>query len=422
MANDRISQLPVEVVVANVPSVPAVTWRSGTITVPSSTGSGSVTGLGGTPKAVLFFGTNWTTEDSAVTTTGCGIFRGMAAPKYDDASLIQNAAFISPPGDQHINDNYAILALTTAGTATTLYRATIDSLDADGFSYTFDVAASGGYKVVWLAMMEDDTDVAVGAYVGAGNFTIPLGFTPHTRLYHGAWLGPSVSGNNRTQEWYGGVGGNAAAYLGALCFPTSSSGQTYNVINALQNPSTLAFQYSTFTGPFLNVGSGHVYVTGTYGDELRFDGDEQGGMVVAWNDPDSTTGFVTPATSQGGTASQGSLGFEPGLVIGYTISDETPGSGTGGRGAAGFYVATSEGFQWCATVDGSSSYGAFQSFQRGFCDAVNGTSVHAGTIEMDPDGFTMTTEEDDIAAEQTTWQAFGHPQKRGWIPQIVRYA
>ena len=52
-------------------------WKVGVITVPSSPGTVTVTGLGGRPDAVIFFGTNWTTEDAAVTDTGTALFRGM---------------------------------------------------------------------------------------------------------------------------------------------------------------------------------------------------------------------------------------------------------------------------------------------------------------------------------------------------------
>jgi hypothetical protein len=143
-------------------------------------------------------------------------------------------------------------------------------------------------------------------------------------------------------------------------------------------------------------------------------------MVAAWNDPDSATGFGNPAASAGGTTTISGLPFAPGLVIGYTLSDVPSGTqSTGGLGAAGFYVAM-QGFQWCAVIDGSGTRGAFQSFQRGFCDTVSGTDVHAGTIELTEDGFIMTTVEDDVGNHNTTWQAFGHPQLANWIPHIYR--
>ena len=151
-------------------------------------------------------------------------------------------------------------------------------------------------------------------------------------------------------------------------------------------------------------------------------GSAQGGMIVAWDDEDSETGRVsTPAQDQDDTVTVTGLPFAPGLVIGYSISDEPHGQGSGSvRGAVGFSVATPD-FQWCALVDGASSQGAFQSFQRGFVDTVNGTDVHAGTVELTDDGFVLTTEEDTATANDWVWHAFGHPLRRlVWLPQIYR--
>jgi hypothetical protein len=235
-----------------------------------------------------------------------------------------------------------------------------------------------------------------------------------------------ITGDDRTQEWYGGgayplAAGWQAAWLAALVFPTSSSGQTYNEIEAGQDPTIQAGRGAGFSGPFLVLNNLQVHPVGTYVDQFRFNGGGQGGMFIAWNDFDSYTGFKTPAASAGDTAAQSGLPFEPGLLLGHSLSDEVSGTQvTGGPGAAGFYVVTPS-FQGCALVDGSGSPGAFQSFLRGFLVHVDATDVHAGTVALTQDGFVMTTIDDAISAQSTTWQAFGHPMKRGWIPQIVRY-
>jgi hypothetical protein len=430
VANDRISQVPVEVIAANVPvPPPAVTWRTVVINTPSSPGSGSVSSLDGQPKALIFYGTNWTTEDTVDTSSGLGMFRGMAGPKFDDASIVQNAACIVPPGDAHAEDDYAILALDNTGMGTSvLYRATVDSFDTNGFSYTFDVTSSG-YKVLCLALMDDDTGVSIGSFEDTmpPAATFALGFKAGASLYHGAWAGPVITGDTRTQEFYGGGvypgvshGAWEAAWLTAFVFPTSSSGQTYNEINANQDPTIISATGGHFTGPFLITSNMKVHPGGIYLDELQFSGDSaDGGMVIAWNDEDSETGFATPGSSVGNTTTVSGLPFEPGLLIGYTLSSIASGGGTGGIGAAGFYVVTQD-IQWCATVQGSGSPGAFQSFQRGFCDTVAGTDVHAGTVELTQDGFVMTTVEDDATVHGTVWQVFGHPRRASWIPHIYR--
>ena len=403
---------------------PAI-WRVGTITVPSSTGTASVTGLGGTPKALVFYGTNWLTEDASVTSSGTGVFRGMCAPQWDaPGTLLQNAATVTPAGDQHSEQNSAILMHTTAGTGSNLYGATVSSLDADGFTVSWWQAAAGGYKVVYVALMEV-TDC--GAHIG-GTSTLGLGWKAGASLLHGAWAGPVIGGTNRTQEFFGGAaypgssGGSSwpGAGLSAYTFPTSNSAQ-YNIGIFNQAAGTVICQGGSFVGPFLTTQNVTAIPSGggLTNFTLSFNDASNEGMVVVWDDEDSTTGRLTPATSQGGTVTVSGLPFEPGLVIGYSISDEPQGQSTGGRGAIGFSVVTPK-FQWTALVDGHSSQGAFQSFQRGVADVVNSTNVHAGTIELTDDGFIVTTEEDDVSPASWVWHAFGHPNRGGWLPQIYR--
>jgi hypothetical protein len=399
-------------------------WKTGVLTVPSSTGPMAVTGLGATPAAVFFYGTNWLTEDSAVTTTGTGLFRGMCAPQYDDpGTLVQNAAFISPAGDQHHEETVVIFGKTTAGTNTTLYGATITSFDSGGFTLDWFTAAAGGYKVVYVALMNVGN---VGAFAGITNQSgISFGFKAGASLLHGAWSGPVIGGDDRTQEWYGGgayPGGSAAGWdsagMTAGCFPTSASQQYVNEL-ILDNPNVRATTGMHFTGPALVTSDIFAAPTGGGLADLSFGGDgADGGMIVAWDDEDSRTGSVTLPPSQGNTATVSGLPFAPGLVIGYSISDEPDGQGTGGRGAAGFSVAT-EDFQWSAVVDGVDR-GSFQSFQRGFTDCVHNTDVHAGTIELTDDGFILTTEEDSASAGSWIWHVFGHPGPGLWVPHIYR--
>lgn len=406
------------------------TWRVGTITVPSATGDVAVTGLGGTPLAVFFYGTNWLTEDTAVTTTGTGLFRGMAALKYDDpGTILQNSASLVPAGDaHHIANGHCMNQLDTSGGLSFLYTAIFDSFDADGFTVNFDLAASGGYKVVYVALMDV---VNCGAYVGA-NTTLSLGWKAGASLLHGAWGGPDTGFGDRTQEYYGGGAypgtSGGGSWFGAghtnFSFPTST-GQQFNVLIQNDAPSTSVAQGGEFIGPSLTTGNVLAYPAGTgLEDFVMTFTNNNGGMVVIWDDEASQTGRVsTPAVSTGGTVTVSGLPFEPGLVIGYTKSNDPGGQGSfdGVHGATGFSVATSDGFQWCAVVDGHGTRGSFQSFQRGFADTVEGTNAHAGTVVLTDDGFVMTTEEDDVSPSDWVWHAFGHPLRRVmWIPQFIR--
>src|SRR5262245_56677858 len=79
----------------------AARYKTGVITVPSSTGTMAVTGLGGTRKDVFFMGTNWLAEDTAVTSAGTGIFRGMAARDYSAGTISNSSSSVVVAGDAH---------------------------------------------------------------------------------------------------------------------------------------------------------------------------------------------------------------------------------------------------------------------------------------------------------------------------------
>lgn len=396
-------------------------WEVGTLTVPGSTGSVAVTGLSSTPRAVFFWGTNWLAEDTAVTTASTGLFRGMAAPKWDDAGTIeQNSASVQPAGLTHHTADGHCINMFTSGT-THLYAAILTSFDANGYTLNWDIVTGGGYKVVYAALFGAAMDV--GAYVGTGAL-LTLGWKAGASLLHGAVNGPETADSDRTAEFYGGgayptasSGNWMGAGLAAQTFPTSASAQ-YNIGIFDDPPNVDITQTGVFLGPFFSPQDVLAHPSGTDFQMTFTTGN--GGMVVMWDDEDSATGRVTPPDNETDVVTVSGLPFRPGLLVGYSISDEPQGLGTGGRGAVGFSVVSTE-FQWTALVDGVSSRGSFQSFQRGFASNVSGTSVHAGTIELTADGFTMEAVEDDLAPVTWVWHAFGHPLPiLKWIPHIYR--
>jgi hypothetical protein len=402
-------------------------WNVGTLTV----GQTVVTELDSPPVAVFFWGTNWLTEDAAVTTTARGLFRGMAAPKYDaPGTIVQGYASIVIPGDAHrASDTEAIGCVDTSGLSTVLYAAALTAFIDDGFTLSWS-ATGGGGKVVYAALLDVEH---VGAFTSL-SATVTLGWKAGACLLHGAWAGPAINGDDRTQEFYGGAAYPGTSHLGwqgagmtAYCFPTSANAQ---YVMALENqaPTTIIAADGNFPGgPFLspqNVQAFPVEAATITQFTLNTNLGDTPAMVVAWDDEDSRTGRLTPATSEGGTVTVTGLPFAPALVIFYTLSDEPPilgsnaGGATGGRSGAGFGVVADD-FQWCATADGIASRGAFQSFQRGLATVVNGSSVHATTVALTDDGFVMTTQEDDVAPASIIWHAFGHPKPE--LPVIYRH-
>lgn len=402
------------------------TWKVGTFTIPGSTGNIAVTGLGGTPAAVFFFGTNFLTEDTAVTTAHLGIGRGMAAPKWDDpGTIIQYFSYAAPSGDCfNVGDTGCMLAMDTSGTATNLYALSFTSFDADGFTVFSAIAAAGGYQVVWVALM-DVSDI--GAYKGTDS-NIALGWKAGAAMAMGSHSGNiNAATSDTTANWYAGGAypGSSSinwegAGLAALTFPPSSGAQ-YNIGVFDDNPAIAITQTGAFVGPFLSPQDVLAYPNGVGNTDFQFTPTTANfGAVVVWEDEDTRTGRLTPDDTQGGTVTVSGLPFRPGLVIGYSISDEPQGLGTGGRGALGFSVATPT-FQWTALCDGSSNQGSFQSFQRGMSSVVNGTDILAGTVTLTSDGFIVTTEEDTASPADWVWHVFGHPDRiLKWIPHIYR--
>ena len=395
------------------------------LTVPGSSGSQAVTGLGGTPAAVFFFGVNFTTEDAVVSSSGTGISRGMVAPQWDDpGTLLTHSAFVSPAGDQSRMDAGVINSLTTAGNASAVdVTADVISLDSDGFTVLWANVTSGR-KLIWVALMNV---LNCGGYVGTTD-TLALGWKAGASLLHGGWLGPTYTSPDEAGEYYGGAaypgtvgGGNwMGAGLAASGYPSHSNQWIIGVYN--NAPATSVTQGGTFIGPSLSSGNVIAVPTGTGLLDFRADfSTSNGGMVVVWDDEDSATGRVTPAQNTGDTVTVSGLSFAPGLVIGYSISDEPDGQSSGSpvRGAVQLSVQTKD-FQWAGIVD-DNSQSAYQTLNRGFIDTIDGSDLHAGTIELTQDGFILTTEEDAATANDWVWHAFGHPdQIVMWVPHIYR--
>lgn len=409
---------------APIPSY--ATWKAGKVVCPSSTGTQAVTGLGGTPAAVILFGTNFSTEDSAFSTGGStGVTRGMAAPAWNSpGTLHETAAFVSPAGDQSRATGGIVNSLTNSGTASAVdVAATVVSLDADGFTLSYSVVTSGR-PFAWLALMDVQN---VGSIYGSTQ-TVSPGWKAGAMLCHGAWQ-TDYTANGEAGEWWGGAaypgvvgGGNwPGAGLAASGYPNFSSQWNIGLFN--NAAATSVTQGSHMIGPSMVTDNITAYPSGgSLTDFTIGTGTANGGQFVFWDDEDTFAGSVTPGASTGNTVTVSGLPFAPGLVIFYSISDEPSGQGSFGSpipGAVGMGLAT-DTFQYCNLVD-ANTRGSFQSFQRGFADGVNSTSVHAGTVELTADGFILTTEEDDVSANPIVWHAFGHPEQfPTWIPQSYR--
>ena len=382
-------------------------WQTGIINVPAGAGSVHVD-TDDVPAVVVLMGANWLIEDAPLVAAGPTWFRGIAARKWDDpGTILQNASAVKILGDAHWTDNHAVIQLDDGGSIGLRYRADISAMDATGFTLSFDTGASG-YKIVYAVL----TDVEhAGAFVGAAATTLALGWRAEACLLQGAWAGPSISGTDRTQEFFGGGAfpldeGATGAGTAIMCFPTAPGGGQY--VEDLDNldPASVIATGGHFTGPFLITSNIHATPTGTGELSFTFSGDsEDGGIVAMWSNNQSRTGRTQPGTVAGDQAVVSGLPFAPALILGYAIGHTARGQGSAAplHGHGGISLVSEE-TQWSCLVD----VNPVQSFQRGFIDnADSPTSWHAGTVELTGDGFIMTTVEDSATPQNWVWHAFG---------------
>jgi uncharacterized spore protein YtfJ len=128
----------------------AINAYVGTFT--ASSGGGSVTGVGFTPKAILFL-THGTTQSTADTLQQDEIWSIGAAI----TGVTQMCAHVHDVDNQansviargHRNDS---VAATTDSSAALDSRVAISSLDSDGFTYTMPTNTNNGYLVGFLAL------------------------------------------------------------------------------------------------------------------------------------------------------------------------------------------------------------------------------------------------------------------------------
>lgn len=350
-------------------------------------------------QAIIFFGTNFTAVDTIVTSTGTGIFFGMAAPNADNPGIIdQHGIGIVPDGDAWCADNLAIIAPHPDGSGATLFKAEVTSL-GDTVTLNFTQGASGGYRVYYLAIDEFDHAVAFGA--GTSGLTKSLGWKAYTAVqgsvigsslgvgsdnnYHGAtWGGGSYFPDNDLSWTWG--------WLSAYSFPTSISGQGLSDIGAGSGSDGRIGLGTHFTGPFLTPGAVTGKPVGVDRHDFFYSPDVANyGHVLVWDGVSQFKIFSIPGSTPGDQAITTFTQLEAvEAILTFTLSNAPQGLNNNAGGAAGFCVAT-EDFQACALVDAMDSRGAYQSNTKGWISFVDASSVRAGTVTFDSNDVILET-------------------------------
>jgi hypothetical protein len=407
-------------------------YKSGSFTVPGSTGNYAVTGLGFQPQGVCFFGSNTGTLDSVVNSSYLGVFFGLMATDWDSASLLQHVGWVSPnPKGSVLTDDciYARTAVGGGAGSNVDYRADAVSLDTDGFTVNFTTVSAGTRYVHWLAWGGFDNAGMHELHSDGGDQTLTLDWRVRSLLAVGMFEGGDGEAFYNGTHWFWSGAGSyppsdldwQTAYLECV-----SSGQQ-RVATALAGSSTpqIYEPYHAGVGGTILGGQLDAYPTGGSDTDLLLDYQSVSDShdSIAFWDGESSTGSFTPSDTLDDDVVEtvaNTLVDEVAAVLMMTTGD-TNGFGTTLTGNIGFGVVTPD-HQACVFLDGSEQR-LYQSVTKGWCSNVSSAGAIAGTVALGADEFTVTTTVDDgPSAQSLVYIAFGpfEAVTDDWIPHIYR--
>lgn len=404
-------------------------YKGGVFTAPGSTGNFSVTGVGFQPQAVLFFGSNKTTEDSVVTGGVSSVMRGVMA--WDDvSSSIKSWCFSIVPHDAVRWEQKPIVSCLN-GSAATDYQATAVSFDSDGFTVNFTNVPGSTRKVHYVAIGDMDNSTAD---IYAGPNTTDVGWVPYSGLHIGGLDDTNIDpagANAEASDWghmitMGGASwpdGDTTAlsresmWVTAIDTPFSDQDLVEQAVGA--GSAAWVGVGGHFIGPFLGSGSHEQYPSGSNTMFHQTDSNNQGHFHEL--DAYSSTGEVLPASTAPSsvTITSSVAGVEtPALIIFYGVCGTPLGQIQGNTNAIalGFWT---EDHQYCVAANGRDD-SFFQSQQYAVCDNVSASGAHTAEVAgLGTPGATVTTVVDDVGPEKMVWHMFG-PLIDDFIPQFYR--
>lgn len=408
---------------------------TGAVEVPASPGEVVVTGLGFAPQWIFFCAVNAPADDDWFLGPSC-MSKGIVALDQEGDIFQRMSALVFDHSGQVAShfDARAVVVEDARGVLyeNTLFSADVTSLDADGFTLDFDVAATG-YRVYWIAgenaaqgtditfataagLVWDNvpngalyvglSDVASGSIPRSWNGTAATAQTGFGRLQPAAddvntsafiWWDPGYNGFHR----YNQIGGPSVGWAGLTQDPWVFG-------TVIQHPFYMdrAGNDVAISGAFLSWVAGLVTIADTdvaaaVGDAHEDVGEE---ADVSWGDPD----FKPVGSIHIGGNTKGLLGNDS-AHVGASI---------------GASVGTDEG--WVCAVGTKMGFGAacYRSEQYHWISAWepfdNPTDMTAGTARPVTNAVRLTTEVSDHATREMRVWAFG--RAGGLVSMNWRYA
>lgn len=389
----------------------ALQCKVGSITVPGATGNQATTGIGFQPKVVLFFGVRRSADgaslnavmnpDGGMEWPGCAVYNGTA---YQQATLFDTDDYSS--GNHFCNGNQAVHVEHANAGGIADFNATIVSLDSDGFTLNWTVAAGAAYIVNYVAIGGADlTDIYLKSltppttagpisYTGVGfqpdamvvfgamnNFTGCLGFASNN--------GGTINQGCHLCGWVGDIGNYLRTDKIYACMNSSTAP---NHLTAVTSFDADGFTFD-WTSAAANAGTHTVFALCLKGGNFK-------------------AGVFTQKTSTGDQAYTG-VGFRPVGIIRtsrYMPAGTTNAYDAGQRMHADFGAADGISQATSNSQDGSSGVCAGLDRTKFFKLWTTGatTQMDASLSTFDSDGFTLNYSTVDAAtAREAIYLAFG---------------
>lgn len=176
-----------------------ISQKVGNFSLNTVTGLQSVTGIGFTPKVVLFINTV-TIADGVSDNYLLGLGAGVSSTNRFDGAFTDKDAQVTMDTSRSIRNNFCA-DMNNPGEQTTDYKVDLETLDADGFTVDITNAPSVASRLGFWAIGGDDlTDVTTDNFVGngaAGNQTVTgIGFKPDAVLFFNTRQSPLTGDTN----------------------------------------------------------------------------------------------------------------------------------------------------------------------------------------------------------------------------------
>jgi hypothetical protein len=392
----------------------AVSAHQDSFVLNTSTGDQSITGVGFTPKFVMFWGTRQTSTGYAA---GIQFFQGVAtgaSEQWAHAAASDDAAANANAG--RTLDTAACILGSSNGTPTADLVAALTTFDVDGFTINISNAPTGAYIVHYLALGGASFTAKAGT-INSGTGSVAytgIGFT-----VTGLMLAGSASGvhANFNFGWSSGASNEASmayrerdAQAAADCVSSQYGDRTLDSVNSSNTASFRVAEVTAFgsDGFTLNWTTGGAAFAWPY---VAFGGES---VYVGIETQKTSTG--TKATTGVGFEPAGILLFSTGRVNSASVIDGDSRFSFGGASAVG-----AEGSTWIRSVDAALTMDTDQRTVTdkiiGFADSGTTTVAEADLSSFDSDGFTLDWTTADGTAREFSYMAFG-PASAGAAPTI----